>query len=221
MEQATGKNQGQAAQPQIQLRNIFPTPIAVMAVPGADAINKALEARILAREQDQQSLQHSNRGGWQSTHDLDQWGGPEAVQVLTIAQQLASQLTGERSGKPATIKWRLNAWANINRHGQANEFHTHPGAFWSATYYVSDGGAGQSPDIGGEFEMQDPRGVGPAMLAPQLCFRTQGGQSMGASEMLVPRAGALVMFPSWLSHAVRPYHGDGVRISIALNLTPS
>ena len=59
------------------------------------------------------------------------------------------------------------------------------------------------------------------MLAPMLAFRTAGGQSVGASEVIVPKAGNLVMFPSWLSHGVRPYHGDDVRISIALNLTPA
>ena len=36
-----------------------------------------------------------------------------------------------------------------------------------------------------------------------------------------PQPGLLLMFPSWLSHAVRPYRGDGVRISIAINMTPA
>ena len=69
--------------------------------------------------------------------------------------------------------------------------------------------------------MQDPRGVGPAMLAPDLAIKTPGGQSVGASEIVRPTPGALVMFPSWLSHGVRPYNGKDVRISIALNLTPA
>jgi hypothetical protein len=43
---------------------------------------------------------------------------------------------------------------------------------------------------------------------------------VGASEVVRPVPGTLVLFPSWLSHAVRPYTGDAVRISIALNLTP-
>ncbi len=141
--------------------------------------------------------------------------------MLDIARTLARQLTTDRTGRAVELKWRMNAWANVNRHGQGNEFHTHPGAFWSATYYVRDGGAGAGSGVGGEFEMQDPRGAGPAMLAPMLAFRTAGGQSVGASEVIVPRAGNLVMFPSWLSHAVRPYSGQGVRISIALNLTPA
>ncbi|MEL6475972.1 MAG: TIGR02466 family protein [Pseudomonadota bacterium] len=207
-------------QPQIQMRNLFPTPIALFRLPDHAAINRALEQRIFAREADISSVQHSNWGGWQSPDDFAEWCGEEGNRVLETAQKIASQLTVDRAGRPAVAGWRMNAWANVNRAGQGNEFHTHPGAYWSATYYVRDGGAGEDPSLGGEFEMADPRGVGPAMLAPHLCFATQNGQSVGASELIRPVEGTLVLFPSWLSHGVRPYAGDRVRISIALNLTP-
>ncbi|MEM8700106.1 MAG: TIGR02466 family protein [Pseudomonadota bacterium] len=207
-------------QPQIQLRNLFPTPIALFRLPDHVAINAVLEARIFAREKQIASVQHSNLGGWQSPADFETWCGPEGDRVLETARQIASKLTTDRTGKPAVSDWRMNAWANVNRAGQGNEFHTHPGAYWSATYYVRDGGAAEDQALGGEFEMADPRGVGPAMLAPHLCFATPNGQSVGASEMVRPVEGNLVLFPSWLSHAVRPYGGDQVRISIALNLTP-
>ena len=216
-------NPGGAPRPeggQAQVRNLFPTPVAILAVPDAARINDALEARILTREGEVESVRHSNWGGWQSPWDFADWCGPEGEAVLGIAQNLARTLTGNRQGRAQDLRWRMNAWANVNRHGQGNEFHTHPGAYWSATYYVRDGGAGDNPDVGGEFEIQDPRGVAPAMLAPMLAFRTAGGQSVGANEMIAPKAGNLVMFPSWLSHGVRPYHGSDVRISIALNLTP-
>ena len=206
--------------PQIQVRNLFATPVAIFPVPDAARINAALEARIFEREKQVLSVHHSNWGGWQSPTDFPDWCGPEGQIVLETAQGLARNLTSDRHGKPIEVKWRMNAWANVNRHGQGNEFHTHPGAYWSATYYVRDGGAGENPDVGGEFEIQDPRGVGPAMLAPHLAFRSPGGLSVGASELVAPRAGNLVMFPSWLSHGVRPYSGNDVRISIALNLTP-
>ncbi len=216
-------NPGAAPRPeggQAQVRNLFPTPVAILAVPDAARINDALAARILEREGEVESVRHSNWGGWQSPADFPDWCGPEGETVLEIVQNLARGLTADRRGKNLKLRWRLNAWANVNRHGQGNEFHTHPGAYWSATYYVRDGGTGENPDVGGEFEIQDPRGVAPAMLAPMLAFRTAGGQSAGASEVIVPRAGNLVMFPSWLSHGVRPYNGTDVRISIAVNLTP-
>ena len=40
-----------------------------------------------------------------------------------------------------------------------------------------------------------------------------------ASAALRPKPGRLVMFPAWLMHQVRPYHGTAERISVAFNLT--
>lgn len=210
-----------AGQPQVQLRGLFPTPIALFELPDAARINAALEQRIFAREEEVASVRRSNWGGWQSPDDFPKWCGPEGETVLKTAQGLAGQLTCDREGRRFGGTWRMNAWANVNRHGQGNEFHTHPGAFWSATYYVRDGGVADDPSLGGEFEIQDPRGIAPAMLAPLIAFATPGGQSAGASELVRPRAGLMVLFPSWLSHGVRPYAGTDTRISIALNLTPA
>jgi uncharacterized protein (TIGR02466 family) len=217
-----GAQQGGAGRAtQVQLRQLFPTPVALFELPDAGPINAALETRIFAREKEVPSVRRSNWGGWQSPDDLPKWCGAEGEKVLAAAQGLASQLTSDREGRRLNPKWRMNAWANVNRHGQGNEFHTHPGAFWSATYYVRDGGVADDPTLGGEFEIQDPRGIAPAMLAPLIAFAMPGGQSAGASELIRPRAGLLVLFPSWLSHGVRPYAGTDVRISIALNLTPA
>ena len=61
------------------------------------------------------------------------------------------------------MTWHGNMWANINRSGHANEFHSHPGSFWSAVYYVDDGGIPGNPALGGELEFMDPRGALPVM----------------------------------------------------------
>ena len=117
------------------------------------------------------------------------------------------------------MTWRANMWANINKRGHGNEFHSHPGSFWSGVYYVDDGGIAADPSLGGELEFMDPRGPGPAMYAPQLAFAMPGGLSVGANETVPPRTGRLVMFPAWLLHQVRPYRGGAERISIAFNLS--
>ena len=202
----------------VELRSYFATPIAVVELDGAAALNRALTETVLAREKTHPSVQHSNLGGWQSSWDFPTWGGAAGDTVLRSAVALAGRMTADRNGKPVDVNWRVNAWANINRAGHGNEFHTHPGCFWSGTYYVDDGGIGDDAALGGEFEMQDPRGVAPAMYAPMLCFATPGGRSVGASELIRPKAGMLVLFPSWLSHGVRPYRGGRMRISLAFNL---
>jgi uncharacterized protein (TIGR02466 family) len=203
----------------IQIEPLFATPVAFAPLPNAEAVNTALRRTILERAETHPSTAHSNLGGWQSSWDLPEWGGEEATFLLSFARQLADKFTADRTGKPAPQDWRMNAWANINRNGHGNEFHTHPGCMWSAVYYVDDGGAAEDPSLGGEFEIQDPRGVAPAMYWPEIVPAVPGGASMGASEMINPVAGTVMMFPSWVSHAVRPYTGAGTRISIAINLS--
>ena len=202
----------------VELRSYFATPVAVVELPDASEINADIKLAVLAREQATESRQHSNLGGWQSDTDFEEWGGPGGKRMLAAARQLATKMTADRAGRPVSIEWKMNAWANVNRKGHGNEFHTHPGCFWSGTYYVDDGGVDRSSELGGAFEMQDPRGVAPAMYAPLLAFATPGGRSVGVSELIYPKSGQMILFPSWLQHAVRPYHGDQTRISIAFNL---
>ena len=205
------------ARMQAEIRSYFATPVVIATLPDAAELNGELKRVILERERDGQGVSHSNLGGWQSSWDFETWGGPAARRLLEAARELATRMSCDRAGKAVRVAWKTNAWANVNRHSHGNEFHTHPGAYWSGTYYVDDGGIGDDHALGGEFEMQDPRGVAPAMYAPLLGFAVPGGQSGGASELIYPKSGQLVLFPSWLLHAVRPYRGDRERISVAFN----
>jgi uncharacterized protein (TIGR02466 family) len=198
---------------------LFPTPVVTMDVPDAAALNAELRAVITARQKTHAGTQHSNLGGWQSSWDMDRWGGAPAIKLLAIGRNLAGRVTTDRAGKPVGIAWKANMWANINRSGHGNEFHSHPGSFWSGVYYVDDGGAGVDASLGGELEFMDPRGPGPAMYAPQLAFAMAHGLSVGANETVSPKSGRLVMFPAWMLHQVRPYRGGAERISIAFNLS--
>lgn len=202
----------------IEIEPLFATPVAVTPMPDAENISAGLRKTILARAESEPSTAHSNMGGWQSSPDLEEWGGLEAGYLLTFVQQMADRLTADRAGNPAPQDWGLDVWANVNRAGHGNEFHTHPGCMWSAVYYVDDGGAASDPSLGGQFEIQDPRGVAPAMYRPELVPNVAGAAAFGATEEISPMPGMVLMFPSWLSHGVRPYSGDGTRISIAINL---
>ena len=202
-----------------QLLPIFATPVVVLDVADAATLNAELRKVIEERQRTHPGTQHSNLGGWQSTWDMDRWGGVPAIKLLAIGRNLANKFTTDREGKPVAPTWSANIWANVNRSGHGNEFHSHPGSFWSAVYYVDDGGISADASLGGELEFMDPRGPGPAMYAPQLAFAMPGGLSVGANEMVRPQTGRMVMFPAWVLHQVRPYRGAAERISIALNLS--
>lgn len=203
---------------EISVKGLFATPVAAVEVPGAAVLNTELERVILQRRSEMASVQASNAGGWHSDRDIIAWGGHPISAILDVAKGVATQMTADRHGKPVRPVWTVQAWANVNGPGDGNICHYHPGAFWSGTYYVADGGCGSDPALGGEFEMLDPRGPGPGMYAPGLKFAGEDGNSVGSGEMIRPRPGLLFLFPSWLFHQVRPYRGNGLRISIAFNL---
>ena len=203
----------------VEVAPLFATPVAVVDVPDAATLNAELRRAILEQEKVSPGTQHSNLGGWQSSWDMERWGGAPAARLLDVARGVVNGLTCDRQGRAVTIAWKANIWANVNRAGHGNEFHFHPGSFWSGVYYVEDGGIGADPSLGGELEFMDPRGATPAMYAPHLAWTVPGGRSMGACETIPPRAGRMVLFPAWMLHAVRPYRGAAERISIAFNLS--
>lgn len=202
----------------IAVRRLFATPVAAVEVPEAARWNSELRVAILARREAVATIQASNAGGWHSGRDLPEWGGPVVGELLDMARAIASQMTTDRRGQPASVAWRATAWANVNGPGAGNIAHYHPGSVWSGTYYVDDGGIAEDPSLGGEFEMLDPRGAAPAMFAPTLALAGEGGLSVGATESIRPKAGVLILFPSWLFHQVRLYRGTRERISVAFNL---
>ncbi len=196
-------------------------------MPDAPGLNVELRKAIEQREKSHPTTQKSNIGGWQSSWDMDRWGGAPAIKLLAVGRNLANRVTTDREGNPVNgphpgffaVTWIANMWANVNRSGHGNEYHSHPGAYWSGVYYVDDGGIAADPSLGGELEFMDPRGPAPAMNAPHLAYAMPGGLSAGATERVRPRAGRLVLFPAWMMHQVRPYRGMAERISIAFNLT--
>jgi len=84
---------------------------------------------------------------------------------------------------------------DVNRSGHGNEFHSHPGGYWSGVYYVDDGGiadvrrwaASSSSWIRAD---RCPRSM------PASRRRHAGRLKAGANEAVIPKAGRLVMFPS-------------------------
>jgi len=200
---------------------IFPTPLVSARIEDHAALNKNLSETILARETVETGISVSNQGGWHSLEFLS-WCGAEGEAVLAAARDLVDKMTVMESGggyAAAKLGWVVAAWANVNRAGDLNRPHAHGGAFWSGVYWVNDGGAADDPSLGGLLQFSDPRGVLPQMAAPHLRFALDDCLSDGAARSVQPRAGTLMLFPSWLVHEVTPYRGSHPRISVAFNFS--
>ena len=74
---------------QVNVQQLFATPVVVMKLPDASALNAQLKPAILARAEWAPSNDHSNLGGWQSSWDLARWGGAEVQTVLRAVLAVA------------------------------------------------------------------------------------------------------------------------------------
>lgn len=195
-----------------ELERAFWTPVIVAQLEEHARLGPPLESAVLARYRRAGSPPLAE-GAWQSDAHLAEWAAKELRPVLDAALELAEehvQDTGTAHAGPER-GWQASAWANICGHGTFNRPHAHGDAYWTAIYYVR-----VDPGRGGELVLHDPRNPAIEMHAPGLRFRPSGGE--GAIHTR-PEPGMLVLFPAWLSHSISPYQGEGMRISVAMNLS--
>jgi uncharacterized protein (TIGR02466 family) len=204
-----------------QAVGLFETPLIVNQLSDSAELNRQLKEVILARAKSDPGVRLSNISGWQSAPDMLIWAGPAANSLLERITTAVDRFTAD-IGSPSGSRygWLSTMWANVSPPGGANQYHSHPGSFWSAVYYVDDGYQGSTDQkLGGELVLIDPRMPGIAMNAPDLRFRRPGQPPEDYEKFMRPVSGRLVIFPAWLSHAVNQFNGPGTRISIAVNLT--
>ncbi len=204
-----------------RVRLLFGTPILSVLWPEPEALNHQLTDLVLDLERTQPSVRQSNRGGWQSEKNLQSLRHP-AVQTLLSwidvgVYLISSDLVGEDAVDHFPEKWRISAWANVNRVGHFNGTHYHVGGFWSGVYYVTTG-TGTPDDLGsGVIGFRSPSQAG--MIASNIYAPPALQQAFQQEVCLQPEPGLMLIFPSWLEHWVNPYGGTEPRISIAFDVT--
>jgi len=177
-------------------------------------LNSDLEqlARTLMADS-KNSTRRTNFGGWHYAFDLfdlkEQVVQEFRSQMEQHVQAFLNHFRPEERKKKD--QFRLRGWININKPGDFNTLHSHPGCFLSATYYVKVPAAMK----GGEIYFRDPRGPAVAMYETPGIELPWVGSGMGIP--ITPATGKLLIFPSWLEHRVETFAGDGERISIAFN----
>lgn len=208
------------ATPKPQIRSMFPTPVCVHYLPVAHEVNAELRPVILEK-MGSNGTTDSHGLGWRSTADVEAWAGAPVQTLFRVLRELADSLTSTRAGGRVNLDWRIAACAVVRQKAEHAELSAHAGAMWSGVYFVDDGYAKSDDEtLGGECSLADPRGVLPAMVAPQYGFRVPGGVTAGQLELIRPQTGMIVLHPSWQPRGERRYDGAGQRVTIEFDLTP-
>ena len=177
-------------------------------------LNKRLEELTgRLRQDDRNNVKRTNAGGWHYAFDLFDLKDPVVAEFRDqMEQHVQAYLNHFRpEGRKKQDRFRLRGWINVNRAGDSNVRHCHPGCFLSAVYYVK-----VPQDMkGGEIAFHDPRGPVVAMYETPEIDLPWVGSGMGIP--FSPETGHLLLFPGWLEHRVEPFVASGERISIAFN----
>lgn len=202
---------------------LFETPLVMARFKNADRLLDDLEAAIRKRlAENPEGMSRSNVGGWHSDTQMLEWGGSAARLLSDRAISIAKRLSAFSKASHEDFDWWSQMWANVSGTGAANHLHIHPGNLWSGVLYLRMGGGGAGGDdiseAGGAFYFEDPRFPISVMHNTRFRFVGADGQPQSLQPELRPKRGDFIMFPAWLRHGVRPYKGDGERISVALNV---
>ncbi len=197
----------------------FPTMVFQIDVANPAALNDNLLKTIYKeREKDQAGITRSNYkelGGWHSQNFLHRSKNySELVGHVNKATASISDELGYSKDHKMTIG---TMWSIINPPGSANKAHVHPGCLWSGVYYI------QAPKKSGNIEFTEPRTVH-LMNQPTYLPKKKRPRNCWTKVNYTPRPGRMIIFPSWLYHAVNPNMSDETgddanRVIISFNVS--
>lgn len=114
------------------------------------------------------------------------------------------------------VNWIVQGWANVNRFGDYHDYHNHPRAYLSGTYYVKTPTKREKLRTRGDgrpgcITFYDPRYAVNA-------WAIKNDPYMEAEFTIDPAPGLLLLWPSFINHFVHPNLSKQPRISISFNI---
>ena len=193
-----------------QIYKLFPTPVFHFRVENYQELNTEFENYILnLKKNDAKGQKKSNAGGWHS-HNFDLTNDNTAKKFAKIFEKFYKKvIISEMGWKYNSDKVKIEGmWSIINKKGSFNIQHNHPNAYLSSAYYV------RHPEKSGSIKFFDPREQ-KSIRYPKI---KKYGELSAATVEIAPKEGDLLIFPSYLYHAVTENLSEQDRIIISFNV---
>ena len=189
---------------------LFPAPVFRFKVKNFRELNLELENYILdLKKKNKDGQKKSNVGGWHSPFfNLEKDNTPKKF-IQNIQKFLQKVIEDEMGWEYIPNKVKIvSMWSIINNKNSFNIKHNHPNSYLSAAYYV------KAPKNSGNINFYDTK--------EQKNIRTPIVKKFtdisAVVSSLEPEEGDLLLFPSYLYHAVEENLSDNNRIVISFNV---
>lgn len=189
---------------------LWPTSLMQRRLPGYEKPNELLRMLITSLDDETEDLttNYLSSDFLQTDHPATSW----LLQCVnkTVIDYLRCQ------GQNYKTRWQVQSWPNVNKFGDYHDLHNHPHSYLSGTYYINvpqqqeqlPGRADRRP---GAISFYDPR--------PQANMTAvKGDPQIEAEYTVMPQAGTMLLWPSFLHHFVHPNLSHEPRISISFNI---
>jgi Putative 2OG-Fe(II) oxygenase len=205
------------------LMNMFSVPFTFSRHPAHERLNPALKHFIYAQEKsgppNPRPLTQRNAALFESDFNLFRANDPAVQELKVFCWNQLFSLVGFLNGyDPPTLE-RLqlynDCWFHVTRRGGFFGVHNHPNASWSGVYCVDPGRHDPGKKDSGVLSFVNPM-IMSAMHMDAGVARMQLPYGYQVANVSLD-AGQLVLFPSWVLHDVKPFEGEGERITISFN----
>jgi len=187
----------------------FSTPVWIDQINNFESINSELQNYIYQeQEKNPDGVKKSNFNGWHSeSFDLKNENLKNFINE--ISKNIGAAVNDMGWDLDAQIVKIANMWAIINKNKAFNERHHHGNSALSAAYYV------KAENNSGNIVFFDPRQAN-VFHHPSA---KKANDLNGQIKSITPKAGTLVLFPSYLEHKVEENLSDEERIVVSFNVS--
>jgi uncharacterized protein (TIGR02466 family) len=209
----------------IEVTPFFAVPFGFAKLENCTALNGELRELFLRRAAEgsryanPRPLTQRNRQVFESEFEIFRWPDSCVQQLKEFCWSHMLQMIGALNGYDGATIARLliynEAWFHITRRGGFFALHNHPNASWSGVYCVDPGQHDADKPESGSLSFVSPAVISSMhMDAATANLRDPFAPNIRALRL---EPGQLVVFPSWILHDVKPFQGEGTRITVAFN----
>ena len=186
----------------------FSTPIWINEISNHESINKELKNYIYnQREKTPEGAKKSNVNGWHS-EEFDLKDENLKNFISEISKNIGNAINDMGWDLETQVVKITSMWSIINNKDAFNEKHHHGNSALSAAYYV------KAKQNAGNIVFFDPRQANVFHHPASKEVNNVNAQV----QSVTPKAGTLVLFPSYLEHKVNPNLSEDERIVISFNV---